>query len=76
MSDSSSSSGGIGLCTALLLVFIVLKLTGHIDWTWFWVLSPYWIPWSIALLVFAVWGAVLAVGYARDWYARRRTHGF
>lgn len=39
-SSSSSSSGGIGFAGALTIVFIVLKLTGVIDWSWWWVLSP------------------------------------
>ena len=33
------------------LVFITLKLTGHITWSWLWVLSPFWIPIAVALLV-------------------------
>ena len=35
----------------LLVVFIVLKLTGVITWSWWWVLSPLWIPLAIALIV-------------------------
>lgn len=31
---------GIGFFGALQIVFIVLKLTGTIGWSWFWVLSP------------------------------------
>ena len=34
----------------LTILFIGLKLTGHIDWSWWWVLSPLWIP---ILLLFA-----------------------
>lgn len=34
---------GLGLADVLLVVFIVLKLTGVIAWSWFWVLSPLWI---------------------------------
>lgn len=30
----------MGILELLTLVFIVLKLTDHIDWSWFWVLSP------------------------------------
>jgi len=41
MSDnSSSSSGGIGFVGVLTIAFIVLKLTGYIDWSWWWVWSP------------------------------------
>jgi len=54
MSSSKSSSGGIGLSGALLIVFIVLKLTGNIDWKWIWVLSPLWIGFSIAILIFII----------------------
>jgi ABC-type polysaccharide/polyol phosphate export permease len=42
--SSSSSSGGVGFFGLLTIVFIVLKLTGYIDWHWFWVLSPVLIP--------------------------------
>ena len=41
MSDKvETSSGGIGFCGLLTIVFIVLKLVGVINWSWFWVLSP------------------------------------
>lgn len=38
--SSSSSSGGIGFLGLLTILFIGLKLTGYIDWSWWWVLSP------------------------------------
>lgn len=38
----------------LTLIFITLKLTGYINWTWFWVLSPIWIPIAIALAIFVI----------------------
>lgn len=37
--------------TLLTILFIGLKLTGFISWSWFWVLSPFIIPACIALLV-------------------------
>lgn len=44
MSNSSSNnSGGIGFVGVLTIVFIILKLVGVIDWSWWWVLSPIWI---------------------------------
>lgn len=51
MSDSKSSSGGIGFCGLLTIVFITLKLCKLIDWSWWWVLAPTWIPIAIALLI-------------------------
>ena len=34
------------------LIFITLKLTGYIAWSWLWVLSPFWIPFTIWLVLF------------------------
>ena len=51
MSSSSSSSGGISFTGALTVLFIGLKLTNVISWSWWWVLSPIWIS---ALFVFAI----------------------
>jgi len=56
MSKSSSSSSGIGFSGLLTIVFIVLKLIGKIDWSWWWVLSPIWI--SISLVLIFLIGAV------------------
>ena len=59
MSDNSSaSSGGIGFCGLLTIVFIVLKLLGKIDWSWLWVLSPLWIVWAICLIILLIWGII------------------
>lgn len=57
MSEKSSSSSGIGFTGLLTVLFIGLKLTGYITWSWWWVLSPLWIvPLTILalILLFAV----------------------
>lgn len=36
--------------TLLTIAFIVLKLCGVIDWSWFWVLAPLWIPFAIVIV--------------------------
>ena len=41
-SSGSSSSGGIGFFGLLGILFIALKLTGYINWSWWIVLSPIW----------------------------------
>lgn len=51
MSNNNSSNGGIGFCGLLTIAFIVLKLTNYIDWSWWWVLSPLWIPFIIVIVV-------------------------
>jgi hypothetical protein len=57
MSDKSSS-GGIGFVGLLTLLFIALKLTNYIDWSWWWVLSPMWIGF---LLIFIIVAAVIGM---------------
>jgi hypothetical protein len=52
--SSSSSSGGIGFTGLLTIVFITLKLTGYIHWSWWWVLSPLWISCLFALVVLLI----------------------
>lgn len=47
---NKTSNNGLGFGGALTLLFIALKLTGFIDWSWWWVLSPIWIGLLIALL--------------------------
>lgn len=49
--ETSTSTGGIGFAGLLTIVFIVLKLTKVIAWSWWWVLSPIWI--SLALFIVA-----------------------
>ena len=48
---SVSANGGIGFSGLLAIVFIALKLTGYIAWSWWWVLSPLWIPAAIFCVV-------------------------
>lgn len=50
-SSSSSSSGGIGFVGLLTILFVGLKLTNNIDWSWWWVLSPIWISTIIIALI-------------------------
>ena len=51
---SSSAGGGIGICTVLFIVFLILKLTGTITWPWIWVCAPLWIPAVIVLVCLAI----------------------
>lgn len=47
-------SGGIGFAGLLAILFIGLKLGGVINWSWWWVLSPLWIPVAIILALFVI----------------------
>jgi hypothetical protein len=58
MSNKNNSSNGLGLGMILFLIFMTLKLTGDINWSWWWVTSPLWIPVAILLIVFTGVGIV------------------
>lgn len=58
-SNTSSSSGGIGFVGLLTILFIGLKLTGYITWSWWWVLSPIW----LSLLLWIAIGLVIFIFY-------------
>ena len=62
MSDSSSSSSGIGVLGLLGVAFVVLKLTGVIDWSWWWVTLPFWGGFALALIVLVIFGGFSLYG--------------
>lgn len=54
MSDTKSVQVGPGFGGSLFLVFLVLKLTDVIDWSWWWVTAPLWIPLGIVAAIAVV----------------------
>lgn len=59
--SNRSVSGGIGFTGLLTVLFIGLKLTGYITWSWVWVLSPIWISLLVYLLVVIIVLIILAI---------------
>jgi hypothetical protein len=47
----------------LFVIFLTLKLAGVIDWSWWWVTSPLWIPVLVWLLILVIGGLIV---YYRD----------
>ncbi len=54
MDNQNTSSGGIGFCGLLTIVFIILKLCKVIAWSWLWVLAPIWIPVALVLAILVI----------------------
>ena len=63
MKRKSTEVSGLGFIEALTLLFIGLKLTGHITWKWLWVLSPMWLTLSIAFVLAIL---IVAIDAVRD----------
>lgn len=47
--NNSSNGIGLSLLGALTIVFVILKLTKVIVWSWWWVLAPAWIPITLSI---------------------------
>ncbi len=69
--NTATRATGVGIGGLLTVAFIVLKLTGTITWSWWWVLAPAWIPLGVALLALIVWWIVVAIAVRREWSERR-----
>lgn len=63
---------GLSSLTVVALVFVVLKLTGVIDWSWWWVLAPIWLSWLIILALIFIIGAgwLIVTGFKTLWVER------
>lgn len=55
------TTGGISLPTILFLIFLILKLTNNIDWSWWWVTSPLWIPTAAAIVILIVFAIIYSI---------------
>ena len=60
--NSVSVNIGPGFLGILGLIFITLKLTDYIDWSWWWVLAPIWIPFALVAFVFVIVGIAWIAG--------------
>ncbi len=65
--NTATKSGGIGFIGLLTILFIGLKLTHYINWSWWWVLSPIWIIGAVVLIIIFVAGGIAlgTIGYER-----------
>ena len=51
MDKKQESSSGQFLLVGVFLVFLTLKLCGVIDWSWWWVTAPLWMPFVLAIML-------------------------
>ena len=56
----------MGFFGFLALLFIALKLTGYVTWSWVWVLSPIWAPLLIVVAILAIAALVAALVFTYE----------
>ena len=61
MSETKASSSGGGVAGLLGVAFVVLKLTGVINWSWWWVTAPFWGGFAIVLGTLAIIGIITLI---------------
>lgn len=61
-SNNSTSTGGIGFGGLLTILFVGLKLTHYIAWSWLWVLCPLWIPLGLMGIILIIAGIASVYG--------------
>lgn len=52
--EVNTVAAGVGFLDLLTVAFVVLKLCNVINWSWWWVLSPIWIPFIIILVAIVI----------------------
>lgn len=69
MSNSNNAEITVRPGSSLLgVLFVGLKLTGHISWPWVWVLAPFWIPVSISFTLLFFAGVLYAIANHKKKY--------
>lgn len=73
MENNSNYTGGLSFSSILFLVFLVLKLTNVIDWSWWWVTAPLWIP---IIIFFVVVSGLYAFYQILKYYNKNKLKNF
>lgn len=54
MNNKEVTVRGMSASTLLGIAFIILKLCGVIQWSWWWVLAPFWIPFVLLIILLLI----------------------
>ncbi|MCM1337731.1 MAG: hypothetical protein NC187_08135 [Candidatus Amulumruptor caecigallinarius] len=64
--EDYQTATGLSMPVVVFLVFLILKLTDLIEWSWWWVTSPLWIVAGLIILTALISTAAVYVRYKRD----------
>lgn len=60
------------ILTLILVIFIILKLTHIVSWSWWWVISPIWLPF---IIIFVPATLKLIVGLIKIFIEEKKNNG-
>ena len=52
--SNEEKGGGVGVLAVVGIVFIILKLCKLINWSWIWVLAPFWAPTALVIIIIVI----------------------
>jgi len=55
------TSSSIGFPAVLTIVFVILKVTHVVAWSWWWVFAPLWISFGFSLIIAVLIGVAMAL---------------
>lgn len=73
MENNSNYTSGLSFSSVLFLVFLVLKLTNVIDWSWWWVTAPLWIH---IIIFFVIVSGMYAFYKILGYYSKNKMKNF
>lgn len=68
--EDYQTAGGMSVPLIVFLVFLILKITNLIGWSWWWVTSPLWIVAALIILSCLIIWLIIFIRY--KWYWRKR----
>lgn len=60
--ETTSSIVSLNFLEALFLLFLGLKLGNVIDWSWWWVFAPIWIPIVLVVAIIGIMAITVMIG--------------
>lgn len=63
---------GPGVLTLLGVLFVGLKLTGYIAWSWLWVLLTFWLPAALVFSIVVLAAVAFGLYLLATWIKSRR----
>ena len=71
MSNQTNSSG-VSFASLLFLVFLVLKLTDVIQWSWWWITAPLWVGVAVVVISLSIVGVIAIIKIILDDIKRKQ----
>ena len=63
--ENKSGGAYLGLCDVIFIVLLILKLTGNIDLSWWWITAPLWFGFTCGIIGLIIYCIIVKVLYEK-----------